>query len=155
MTFINFKNWCSSLTQVSIWTIGHSNRTIESFINLLREHKIRVLADVRRFPTSKVEHFKREQMERWLPETGINYIWLGETLGGYRHGGYKAYVKTDLFKRGIDELLNLAKNQRVCICCMEKEPQHCHRQLISRHLEKLGVKVVHILEEGRVNRFSR
>ncbi len=90
-------------------------------------------------------------MEKWLPEAGIKYIWLGETLGGYRHGGYEAHIKTELFKRGIEELLALAKDQRVCICCMEKDPRYCHRRFISTYLEKLGVKVVHIIEEGQAS----
>ena len=65
---------------------------------------------------------------------------LGETLGGYHRGGYKTYVKTDLFKRGIEELINLAKKQRVCICYMERDPRYCHRRLISMHLEKRSVR---------------
>ena len=75
-----------------IWTIGHSNRTIDAFIELLGEHKIQVIADVRSFPTSKIEHFKKEQMERWLPQYGIEYVWLGKELGGYRPGGYKRHM---------------------------------------------------------------
>jgi len=61
---------------VSIWTIGHSNRSIETFLELLKEHNIEVLVDVRSFPTSKVEHFKREEMGRWLPQNGVEYVWL-------------------------------------------------------------------------------
>ena len=62
-----------------MWTIGHSNRSIEQFVALLEEHKIEALVDVRSFPTSKIEHFKREGMEKWLPEHGIEYFlaWQG------------------------------------------------------------------------------
>ena len=65
-----------SSQKLRIWTIGHSNRSIEVFLELLREHSIQVLADISSFPTSKIEHFKREEMERWLPENGIEYVWL-------------------------------------------------------------------------------
>ena len=88
----------------TIWTIGHSNRSQRIFLEMLKEHEVEVLVDVRRFPTSKVEHFKREAMEQWLPEQGVEYVWLGEELGGYRHGGYKAYMRTRLFEDGIKRL---------------------------------------------------
>jgi len=58
--------------------IGHSNRSVEKFLKLLEEHNVRILVDIRSFPTSKIEHFKREEMERWLPEHGVEYVWLGK-----------------------------------------------------------------------------
>jgi uncharacterized protein (DUF488 family) len=67
--------------KLQLWTIGHSNRSIDPFLELLNEHKIQALADVRSFPTSKIEQFKREQLEKWLPEHGIEYLWLGKELG--------------------------------------------------------------------------
>ena len=102
-----------------IWTIGHSNRSIETFLELLKEHNIEVLVDVRSFPTSKIDHFKCEEMERWLPEHGVEYVWLGEELDGYRRGGYRAHMKTKLFKEGIKKLLETATQRRTCIMCME------------------------------------
>jgi len=98
-----------------LWTIGHSNRSLEEFLELLKEYKIKILIDIRRFPTSKIEHFKKEKMEEWLPKNGIEYIWLGEELGGYRYGGYKKYMKTKSFKNGIEKLLEIAKMKRTCI----------------------------------------
>jgi uncharacterized protein (DUF488 family) len=86
--------------ELTIWTIGHGKRSINVFIELLKEFGIQVLVDVRSFPTSKVEHFKRENMEKWLPESGIEYFWLGRELGGYRKGGYKAYMRTKMFREG-------------------------------------------------------
>jgi uncharacterized protein (DUF488 family) len=80
------------MVNTSVWTIGHSNRPIETFLELLKEHNIEVLVDVRSFPTSKIEHFKREEIERWLPEKGIEYVWLGKELGGYRQGGYRTHM---------------------------------------------------------------
>jgi len=136
---------------VSVWTIGHSNRTIETFLELLKEHKIEVLVDVRSFPTSKVEHFKREQLEHWLPEHGIEYVWLGRELGGYRRGGYKAHIRTKLFREGIKKLLGIASERRTCIMCMEPNPKYCHRRFISSHLERKGVKVIHIIASGQTS----
>jgi len=122
---------------------------MDTFLELLKEHAIQVLADVRSFPTSKVEHFKREQMEKWLPEHGIEYAWLGKELGGYRRGGYKGHMRTKLFREGTKRLLEVANDKRICIMCMEVNPKYCHRRFISAHLEGKGVKVTHIIEEGQ------
>lgn len=132
-----------------MWTIGHSNRSINVFLELLREHEIQVLVDIRSFPTSKIEHFKRENMEKWLPENGIEYVWLGKELGGYRKGGYKRHTRTKLFREGVKKLLDIAAQKRACIMCMETNPKYCHRRFIAAHLERKGVKVVHIISKGQ------
>jgi uncharacterized protein (DUF488 family) len=133
-----------------LWTIGHSNRSLEEFLELLKEHRIKILVDIRRFPTSKIEHFKKEKMEEWLQKNDIEYIWLGEELGGYRYGGYKKYMKTKSFKNGIEKLLEIAKMKRTCIMCMEINPKYCHRRFISNYLErKMDIKVIHIIKKGQ------
>jgi len=132
-----------------LWTIGHSNRSIEKIVALLEEHKTEALVDIRSFPTSKIEHFKREEMERWLPGYGIEYVWLGKELGGYRRGGYEAHTKTELFREGVEKLLEFARQRRVCIMCMEKNPKYCHRRFLTAYLERNGVEVIHILERDR------
>ena len=140
-----------SSQKLRIWTIGHSNRSIEVFLELLREHSIQVLADVRSFPTSKIEYFRREEMERWLPENGVEYVWLGKELGGYRKGGYKRHMRTKLFREGVKKLLEIAKQNRTCIMCMEKNPKYCHRRFLSAYLERKGVEVIHIIEKGQAS----
>ncbi len=139
------------MSKTVLWTIGHSNRSVEEFSKLLEEHNVRILVDIRSFPTSKIEHFKRDEMERWLPEYGVEYVWFGKELGGYRRGRYQAHMKTETFRDGIDKLLQLAKKGRVCIMCMEKNPKYCHRRFVSAHLERRNVEVKHILEEGQVS----
>lgn len=136
---------------VTVWTIGHSNRSTNAFLELLKEHEIQVLVDVRIFPTSKVEHFKKENMEKWLPENGIEYVWLGKELGGYRKGGYKKHMRTKLFREGVKKLLEIAAQKRTCIMCMETNPKYCHRRFIAAHLERKGVKVIHIIAKGQQN----
>ena len=133
-----------------LWTVGHSSRSIEQFVALLEEHKIEALVDIRSFPTSKIEHFKREEMECWLPEYGIEYVWLGKELGGYRRGGYEAHTKTELFREGVEKLLEFARQRRVCIMCMEKNPKYCHRRFLTAYLERKGVEVINILERGQL-----
>ncbi|MEM1537116.1 MAG: DUF488 domain-containing protein [Candidatus Bathyarchaeia archaeon] len=137
------------MEKTTIWTIGHSNRSINTFLELLKEHKIQVLVDVRSFPTSKSEHFKRENMEKWLPENGIEYLWLGKELGGYRKGGYEKHMRTKIFREGVKNLLEIAAQKRTCIMCMEVNPKYCHRRFIAAHLERKGVKVIHIIAKGQ------
>lgn len=132
-----------------IWTIGHGNRSINAFLELLKEHEIQVLIDIRSFPTSKIEHFKKDEMESWMPKNGIEYIWLGKELGGYRKGGYKEHMKTIVFEEGILKLLDMASRKRTCIMCMETDPKYCHRRFISAYLEKRGIKVIHIISKGQ------
>jgi uncharacterized protein (DUF488 family) len=97
---------------IIIWTIGHSNRSIEAFASLLREHEIKTLADIRRFPTSKIEHFKKEEIEKWLPEHGIEYVFLGEELGGYHRGRYQTHMKAEQFREGVEKLVEVSKQNR-------------------------------------------
>jgi len=138
-------------SRITIWTIGHSNRSTETFVSLLKEHEIKLLIDVRRFPTSKIEHFKKEEIEKWLPQYGIEYMFLGEELGGYRRGGYQAYMKTKQFREGMEKLIEVSKQNKACIMCMEPNPKYCHRRFISTYLEEKDVEVVHILKKGQAS----
>lgn len=140
--------------KLKIWTIGHSNRPIDNFLELLGEHGIQVLVDVRSFPTSKIEHFKREELERWLPEYGIEYVWLSKEFGGYRRGGYKRHMQSKLFREGRKLLLEIAKAKRTCIMCMEVKPKYFHRRFISTYLERKGVRVIHIIGKGQTSFFT-
>lgn len=130
---------------IRVWTIGHGSRSKEQLLNMLKESRVEVVVDIRRWPTSKLEHFKRENMEQWLKEAGIGYVWMGEALGGYRKGGYEKYMRTEAFKRGLKELLKLASKKRICLLCLEPNPRGCHRRFISRALQREGVEVAHIL----------
>ncbi len=81
----------------TIYTVGTSNRTIEQFTDLLKRYNIEIVLDVRSFPTSRFEHFKKENLCRYLKKEGFEYIHLKE-LGGYRKTGYKSHTKTSEFK---------------------------------------------------------
>jgi len=132
---------------LTIWTIGYGGRSKKNLLEILKEHNIRVVVDVRSFPTSKVEDFKRENMAKWLSENSKKYVWLGKELGGYRRGGYEKYMKSDDFKRGIEKLIEIAKKNKTCILCLERNPKYCHRRFIAAYLTHIGIKVVHILKK--------
>jgi uncharacterized protein (DUF488 family) len=76
------------------------------------------------------------------------YVWMGDTLGGFRKGGYSAYTLTDEFRAGIEKLKSWMQN-RVAIMCAEKFPWRCHRIFISRVLQNQGIKITHILDKGK------
>jgi uncharacterized protein (DUF488 family) len=132
-----------------VWTIGHGGLSKEKFLELLKKHRIKILVDVRRFPRSRLEHFCREEMEKWLPENGITYFWLGEELGGYRREGYEEYMKTMSFKEGVRKLLEIAEKSRTCIMCLETDPKYCHRRFITSYLSRKRVRVLHIVKQRK------
>ncbi len=132
-----------------IYTLGTSNRNLDEFLNLLRIYEISQVVDVRRWPTSKFEHFKKENLEKILKENNIKYFHL-ENLGGYRKGGYQNYLKTKEFKEGLKNLIALAKEDKTVIICAEKFPWKCHRRFIAQELKNKGFKVVHIIEKDKV-----
>ena len=135
---------------MTIYTIGTSNRSISEFVDLLRYYKIDLLIDVRRFPTSKFEHFKKDKLEKSLKESGIDYFYLGKELGGYREGGYENYLKTEEFREGLNKLIKLIEDRKAFLCCSERFAFRCHRRFIGSALKELGYKVIHIIEKDRL-----
>ena len=134
---------------LKIYTIGHGALTFEEFLRRLQAHGIKALADVRRFPASKRHpHFTRTNLAEALNEKGIVYCWLGETLGGYRTGGYEAYVNTSTFRQGCDELIHLAQVQPLAFMCAELDYRGCHRRFIAAYLQKREVEILHIDKTG-------
>jgi len=143
-----------------IYTIGHSNGTLERLLGLLNQHGVIAVADVRSQPYSRFNpQFNREELASSLKISGLVYVFLGQELGArsgdvacYRNGRaqYSLIAKTPLFERGIGRLLGIERS-RVAILCAEKEPLACHRTiLIARYLHERNVGVRHILEDGRV-----
>jgi len=133
----------------AIYTVGHSRRTVEELAALLQGWGVKVVADVRRFPASKRwPWWSRERMEGDLTGFGLQYVWLGDLLGGMREGGYEAYMKTSGFDQGIGRLIELGRHGCTAALCAEKDYRRCHRRFIASALEGRGVKVFHILEPG-------
>ena len=128
---------------VMVFTIGYGGRKFEKFLSLLREYGVGVVVDVRRFPRSKDPSYNRERLEEALRAEGIRYVFLGETLGGFR-GGYERYMETEGYREGIRRLLGLLEEGRVALMCLERSPRGCHRRYISKTLEDLGIQVEHI-----------
>lgn len=134
---------------MEIYTLGTSTRTLEEFLEILKHFKIEVVIDVRHFPTSKrYPWFSKENLEKALPEEGIDYIWL-EGLGGYRKEGYLAYTKTEEYKKALNKVIGLAKQKRICLICAERLWFRCHRRFIADDLALKGIKVIHIYDKDK------
>jgi len=133
-----------------IYTLGTSNREPYQFTKILSKYQLKVIFDVRRFPTSKFLHFKRENLQKLCESEGVEYVYLGNELGGYRRKGYKEHMKTQEFKRGLEIVKKAARSRAICILCAERFPLRCHRKFIAEELTKEGFEVIHILDENRV-----
>ena len=131
--------------QKCIYSIGHSNRSIKEFLELLKKYEIEVIIDVRRFSTSKIKEYKKENLEKYLNENGIDYIHL-KNLGGFR-GGYDVWMESHEWKNEFKILKEMAMKKKTAFLCAEKFPFHCHRRYIAKKLFTEGWRVIHILNE--------
>ena len=148
----------------TIYTIGHSTRTLEELIEALQAHSIKCLVDIRAFPMSRrLPHFNRENLEKALPEAGIQCVWMKE-LGGYRKKArndspnvalrnqsfrnYADYMLSAEFHAAVAQLLMLAEQNPTAYMCAERVYFHCHRMLVSDYLVANGNQVMHIDAAG-------
>jgi len=147
-------------TLPTLWTIGHSTRTMDEFVQLLKANGICALADVRRFPGSRrLPHFNQEPFAAALADAGIEYAHFPE-LGGrrrarpdspntaWRNEAFRAYadhLMTDEFRAGLERLLEFARRKPTAIMCAEVLWWQCHRGLIADVLKAKGHEVIHIL----------
>jgi len=148
----------------TIWTIGHSTRTFEEFIEMLRSFQIEMVADIRSYPGSrKFPQFNKESLQTALPQNKIEYIHL-KNLGGrrkanpdsknttWRHLAFRAYadyMQTNDFKEGIKKLEEIALKKRTAYMCSEAVWWRCHRSMVSDYLKTYGWKVMHIMAVGK------
>jgi uncharacterized protein (DUF488 family) len=150
-----------SAAPATIWTIGHSTRSIEEFLSLLAGSRIEAIADVRSFPGSRrYPQYGREALAATLAAHAIGYHWL-PALGGRRRAspdspntawrnasfrGYADYMSSTQFAQGLVELLEVSNKARTAIMCSEAVWWRCHRSMIADVLCVRGIEVVHILD---------
>lgn len=148
----------------TLYTIGHSTRTLDDLIATLQAHQIQTLVDIRAFPMSRrLPHFYRDSLEQSLLAAGIRYLWM-KPLGGYRKKvleesphvalrnqsfrNYADYMLTPAFENAARELIALAEKSRTCYMCAERVYFRCHRMLLSDWLLAHGHEVLHIDAKG-------
>ncbi len=143
-----------------LFTIGHSTRTIEYFISILKAHGIEELVDVRTIPKSRHNpQFAEEAIRKSVRNHGIGYRWLGKELGGLRRTkkdsentgwqnlsfrGFADYMQTSEFKSGLQKLQSVASKKATAIMCAEAVPWRCHRSLIADAMTEKGWNVYHL-----------
>jgi uncharacterized protein (DUF488 family) len=150
----------------TLYTIGHSTRSLDDLIAALRAHQIKTLVDIRAFPMSRrLPQFNRDSLAVTLPAAGINYVWM-RALGGYRKKildesphialrndsfrNYADYMLTSEFEGAVKELIALAEKNPTAYMCAERVYFHCHRMLVSDWLTAHGHEVLHIDGAGPV-----
>jgi uncharacterized protein (DUF488 family) len=144
----------------TLYTIGHSTRTLDDLIATLQAHSIESLVDIRSFPMSRrLPHFNRDNLEKALPAAAIHYVWMKD-LGGRRRQSldispnvalrslsfryYADYMLSPEFERAIAELISLAQRSRTAYMCAERLYFRCHRMLVSDWLAAHGHEVLHL-----------
>jgi len=148
----------------TIWTVGHSTRSLDEFTSLLIAHDITALVDVRSFPGSRrYPHFSKSALSQSLPSHRILYEHNSD-LGGrrrpsasskntaWKNASFRAYadhMESEEFRKGIEALLELATSNRVAIMCAEALWWRCHRSLIADFLKVNGVEVIHIVDNNK------
>jgi len=147
-----------------VFTIGHSTRSIETFIDMLKAHGVKRLVDVRTIPRSRHNpQFNRDALPVTLLQAGIGYTHM-EELGGLRHArkdsintgwrnasfrGFADYMQTPEFEAGLKILIQASKRAQVAIMCAEAVPWRCHRSLIGDALQARGIAVEDIMSATR------
>lgn len=159
-----------------LFTIGHSNRSLDELVAILRAHEVRCLVDIRRFPRSRTNpQFNGDSLADTLP-ADIRYLYL-QALGGRRGKSdmeparnaawqvaafhqYADYASTPAFRAALSELLGLAAQERCAIMCAEAVWWRCHRRIVTDHVLAHGVPVTHLLalskaEPAKLTPFAR
>ena len=162
-----------------IFTIGHSNHDFDTFVRLLEQHQIETVVDVRSNPWSRFAKYADQRtLNAWLPKRGIEYLYVGDRLGGMpsgaawdgkpefvdmlrsydiRRGNGEFGEESDpLYDDAIGDLCAIAFDRRVAIMCSEENPAKCHRQhLLGPSLEEAGYELLHIRGDGLAHRTKR
>jgi uncharacterized protein (DUF488 family) len=144
---------------LTVFTIGHSNHPLDTFVALLSKHGVTAVADVRSAPYSRfAPQFNKANISATLKAGNIEYVFLGKELGArsedpacYEDGRvcFERLAQTALFLSGIERVLRGAEDFTVALMCAEKDPIDCHRAiLVARKLTELDVAVSHILADG-------
>lgn len=148
----------------TVYTIGHSTRSLDEFVAMLEAHGVTSLIDIRTVPKSRrFPHFAGEALSESLPSVGISYDWI-KALGGLRKPepdsqnsawrnlsfrGYADHMQTAEFNAAVDELVRRSQRESIAMMCSEAVPWRCHRSLVGDALVVRGVEVLDIMSETK------
>jgi len=142
----------------ALFTIGHTNYSLDAFVALLKQHSIAAVVDVRSQPYSRrLDHFNRESLAAELDSAGIKYVFLGQELGARRdeaecymdgHAAYQRIANLPKFQEGLARVRRLAARCRIALMCAEKDPLDCHRTILICRQLRDEFQIKHILADG-------
>ena len=146
----------------TVFTIGHSTRSIDEFLTLLKQHDVTHLVDIRTIPASRHNpQYASRALENSMNEGGVKYTYI-KALGGLRPAAshtvngawrnksfrnYADYMQTKEFGYGLEALIRVAEQEVVAIMCAEAVPWRCHRSLVADALVVRGIVVGEIIGE--------
>lgn len=143
-----------------LFTIGHSTRTLDEFLSLLKQNEINAVADVRSSPFSRhMPHFNRDALQQSLKTHGIQYVFLGDELGARREeqecyvegvAKYELIEKTAAFAEGLERIRKGTSLFRIAMMCAEKDPLTCHRTILVARALRDEYQIRHIVTENKV-----
>ena len=142
-------------------TIGHSNHSLERFVELVHGAGIDLIVDVRSSPYSRYNpHFNREALAKSLSDAGVDYAFFGAELGGRPSdpdhftcstADYEKMAEAGSFRRAMGQTVEFTRDRRIALMCAERDPIDCHRcLLVARAAHEFGAEVGHVLASGEV-----
>ena len=148
------------MSKPKLFTIGHSNRSIDEFVELLRLYGVTAIADVRSQPYSRhMPHFNREVLKETLKENGIAYVFMGEELGARRNepccyvdrqAKYELIEMTSAFQSGLVRIRRGASTHRIAMLCAEKDPITCHRSILVAKALRTDCDIQHVVSADKL-----
>jgi uncharacterized protein (DUF488 family) len=148
----------------TLYTVGHSTRSLDELVAMLRAHGVAAIADVRRFAGSRrLPQFNAENLAAELPKRKLAYLPCpllggrrkpGASLqnAGWRNASFRAYadyMQTPPFLEGLETLMDAAKERPTAMMCAEAVPWRCHRSLIADALLVRGWEVLDVMSESK------
>ena len=149
------------MTEKTIYTIGHSNHSLEEFLTLLQDYEVECIIDVRSIPASSYSpQFNQESLKLFLKKNNVQYLYFGEEFGARRTDclnekgqvDFEEAMKTPAFLSGVARIeRGLEKGYHIALMCSEGNPLECHRfSLLSRFFFDRGINILHILKDGNL-----
>lgn len=146
------------MSKPALFTIGHSNLDLATFVRLLKLHEVEAIADVRSKPYSRwMPHFNQDALKSHLAKINIRYVFLGDELGARREEAecyvgpkakYELIAKTESFKSGLQRVHTGGAKMRIALMCSEKEPLDCHRTVLVCKYLKDDFEIKHLNQSG-------
>jgi uncharacterized protein (DUF488 family) len=135
-----------------VYSLGHSTRDFEDFVEILKKFRVELVVDVRKVPFSKrFPHFSKANLQERLLNEKIDYLHFA-SLGGFREEGYLVFFQSSEFAKAIGELQEVIDSRVVVVFCAEVLWWRCHRKYVAQALYEKGYQVIHIFDKDKLQK---